>query len=407
MALEEAGELQEAARVFEYAGQHAQAALLRIEHAKTLRDAGERLDVLREGCARNPGTTPEGRRLHTTLADALLEAAEHTPDSAERRALELEAARALEEADDHTRAGELYESLNLLHKAAAAYESGGAIERLELVLEVLERAERHASAQRTFEREVDTAIADGRRRYAHTQLLDLTGRSAAPAALGDDTALTTTPVAALGYVPRLRNLESQLLRRPRLDLRWGAGNITSIHGVSRFRIGRAPDADLTVAGPLLSRYHVELGLDLTEERPCLYAMDLGSKVGTFWQGEPLLAGDPTPIRELGELALGMAASLELARVDDRDGVPVGAFLRLVGSDRWVLFLPGGGPLWLTPELRVPARVLFDRGYVVLDFASQIAATLHGRALPRGAAIELMVGDRIALVAAPLTMEVLT
>ena len=139
LALEEAGELEEAARVFEHAGEHAQAALLRIEHARTLRDPADRLDVLREGCARNPGTTPQGRTLHLALAEALLDDPHAETDASRVRASQLEAARALEEAGEYARAGEQYETLGLLRKAATAYERGGEIGRLELVLEVLER----------------------------------------------------------------------------------------------------------------------------------------------------------------------------------------------------------------------------------------------------------------------------
>ena len=46
-----------------------------------------------------------------------------------------------------------------------------------------------------------------------------------------------------------------------------------------------------------------------------------------------------------------------------------------------------------------------RGYVILDFSSRVAATLQGRPLPVGTNIELVLGDRIALVGVPLTMEV--
>ncbi|MFO0634956.1 MAG: hypothetical protein U0168_19100 [Nannocystaceae bacterium] len=120
IALEEAGELLEAARVFEYAGEHGQAALLRLECARTLRDRGERIDVLREGCARNPAGTPEARLLHLALAEALLAEVELESDPATARAHPLAAARALDDADEGARAGEIYEELGLLVRAAAA-----------------------------------------------------------------------------------------------------------------------------------------------------------------------------------------------------------------------------------------------------------------------------------------------
>lgn len=410
LALEEAGELQEAARVFEYAGEHAQAALLRLEHAKTLRDVGERIDVLREGSARNPGTTPEGRRLHLTLAEALLDLSEHAGDTAQRRTLQLEAAQALEEADESGRAGEIYEGLGLLRRAVKAYQNAGALERLELVLEVLERADQHLESQRAFERDIDQAIAEGRRRYAHLQLLERVVSEVVPpstttALARSEAGLPARAAAPPGWIARLQHLESRLLSRPQLDLRWGDGHVTSIRGTPRLRLGRAPEVDLVLADPTLSRHHVELSLDHEGPRPRLVATDLGSKVGTFWQGEPLVPGEPMPLLESGELALGLTAPIELHRVEDRDGAPRGAFLRPPQSDRWWLFLPGGGPLWLAPDIRVPARILFDRGYVILDFASRVAATLQGHALPVGANIELVLGDRVALVGVPLTLEV--
>lgn len=397
IALEEAGELQEAARVFEYAGEHAQAAALRLEHARTLRDPRERLDGLREGCARNTGDTAEGRTLHLALAEGLLEEAATVEDVASRRSLELEAARALEEADEGGRAGELYESLGLLRRAARAYERSGEITRLELVLELLERQEQVTAALRSLERDVDHAIAQGRRRYAHELLIEhVRGDAKLPG--------RTIPPASL--VSRLQLLESRLLMRDRVELRWGADRVTAVRGAPRFRIGRAPDAELSLPGARLSRHHAELSVDGRGERPRLQVMDLGSKVGSFWCGEPLSPGEPVVITEPGELALGTMAPIEIHPVLQKEGGAIGGLLRQPGTERWMLFLPRGGPLWLSPDIRVPATLLFDRGYVVLDFATGVATRLGDQPLGSGAAIELMLHDRVSLVDAPLSMEVL-
>jgi tetratricopeptide (TPR) repeat protein len=413
MALEEAGELQEAARVFEYAGEHAQAALLRLEHARTLRDPLERLDVLREGCARNPGTTPEGRLLHLALAEALLDEADAVQSSgAQRRALELEAAAALEEADEGGRAGELYESLRLLNKAAAAYERAGEIGKLELVLEVLDRHDELARQRRDLIEEIDRAIAQGQRRYALSQLQEhVHGGSRAretkalqraEAPLG--AARPRAPAVAL--VSRLQLLESKLLTRDRIDLDWGSGRVTRIRMGERFTLGRAPDSDLPLSGASLSRRHVELRLAAIDGLPQLCAVDLGSKVGSFWNGEALAPGEPMPLRDPGELACGMTAPVPVHPVRDRGGATVGGLLQSPASTAWLLFVPSGGPLWLSPEIHVPARVFPDRGFVVLDLAARVQARLHDEPLPAGANIELMLGDRLSLVAAPLTLEVL-
>lgn len=413
LALEEAGELQEAARVFEYAGEHAQAAVLRLEHARTLRDPGDRLDVLREGCARNPGSTPEGRTLHLALAEALLAESDSTKDSGRRRALELEAAASLEEADEGGRAGELYESLGLLQRAATAYEKAGEVARLELVLEVLERHEQAVAARRETERQVDEAIATGQRRYAYELLAEHVYGGTRPGLVKATPGTSQLALAGRldrrpppGLVSRLQLLESKLLRRDRVDLRWNDGRVLAVRGAPRFRIGRAPEAELSLPGARLSRMHVELSLDTSGDATRLVATDLGSKVGSFWEGEPLIPGEPVPLEEPGELGLGLAATVEVHPMKGTRDEIVAAMVRATSSEQWMLFLPSGGPLWLAPDIRVPARLLFDRQFVVFDLSSGVAAFLGETPLPEGEAIELMLGDRIRLRDAPLTMEVL-
>ena len=60
--------------MFEYVGEHAQAASLRLEHADTLRDEQQRLAVLREGCARNPANPPPlGTKVAKNYAKRILE----------------------------------------------------------------------------------------------------------------------------------------------------------------------------------------------------------------------------------------------------------------------------------------------------------------------------------------------
>lgn len=417
IALEESGELQDAARVFEYAGEHAQAATLRLEHSRSLRDPAERLDSLREGAARNPGNTASGRALHLTLAEALLAAGDAAPDSAQRRTLELEAATALEEAGEGGHAGEIYESLGMLKHAALAYEQSGEISRLELVLELLERHEQHTKALQDRDKEIDEAIATGRRRLAHALLSDAVQTTPSTtqalvhiAALPPSSGPQPTPS---GWAARLHQLEERLLRRPRVDLRWARG-VTSIRATPSFSLGRAPDADLSVPDPRMSRFHAEMRFEEREGRAELCIVDLGSKAGTFWDGEALIPGEPIPIEFCGELGLGLSTSIEVHPLRERSNSdelpPIGALLRTqtddAGPQRWSLFLPGGGPLWLAPQIRVPATVLFAHRFVIVDFAPRVGVTLHGTPLPDGAHLELMVGDVISLSDVPLTLEVL-
>lgn len=404
LALEEAGELEEAARVFEHAGEHAQAALLRIEHARTLRDPSDRLDVLREGCARNAGNTPQGRTLHFALAEMLLDERHAETDASRIRSLELEAARALEEAGQFARAGESYETLGLLRRAARAYEKGGEIARLELVLAVLERLDDTRKRERELLREFDEAVAVGQRRFAQ-ELLAEHDAPALPVLASE-----AHRAAAIGLPPALIErrqwLRRRLLDRNRVDLAWGTDRLTSIRMSRHLEIGRSPSADITLPAPRLSREHVRLSLEPLEGRTRLAATDLGSKVGTFWDGEALIPGEATALEGTGTLALGMSCELEVVPVEGNAGAVHGALVRAAPQEPWMLFLPNGGPLWLAPDIKVPARILFDRGLVTFDLATGVGATLADRPLGAGANIEFMLGDRLCLVGAPLCLEVL-
>ncbi len=393
MALEDAGELLEAARVFEYAGEHAQAAVLRLEIARTISDRAQQIDVLREGCARIPGEGPEAKLLHVVLAELLLAEAEAAVDPATRRGARLEAARALDEADEGAAAGELYEDLGLLSRAAAAYERGGEIARLELVLAVLEHQEQQSARLRGLEGLVDEAMATGHRAEAHALLLER--------ARSHGGGLPPPHVAG-----RLEALEQRLLRGPELELHWGPGRHTRICGAPRFRIGRAPDAQLVVPAANLSRHHAELRLDVSGAHTRVIVEDLGSKIGTFVDGESLVPGEPFAIVGPTELGLGGHTAIAIAPIRGVDGHDTGAVVHWPGDARAHVWLPSGGRLWLTAELEVPASVLFDRGYVVLDFRHGVHVVLDGRDLGGGASIELLRGDRISLRDAPLRLEVL-
>jgi hypothetical protein len=114
-----------------------------------------------------------------------------------------------------------------------------------------------------------------------------------------------------------------------------------------------------------------------------------------------------PLVAPGELGLGGTAAVEVVPLRGQHGQPCGALLRAGHREAWHLYLPEGGPLVLAPDVRVPARLLFDRGWVVLDLGSGVAAQLHHHRLSPGATVELLVGDRISLAGAPLVLEVLS
>jgi tetratricopeptide (TPR) repeat protein len=414
LALEEAGELQEAARMFEYIGEHAQAASLRLEHADTLRDEQQRLAVLREGCARNLPNTEQGQALHRALGEALLRVAEGLQPGARRRALQLEAAQALEDGQRPGEAGTLYEELGLLSRAVKAYTEAGEIERLEALHRILEQQEQRQREQRSLELEIETALATGRRSLARALLLEH---------VRDAQREGRTPAASL--VSSLHELERRAIRARRLSLSSrpidGQGLPTALATVVRviggphLRLGRGPQCELSVAGAALSREHAELALAFGDDgRPGLVVRDLGSRAGSFLDGDALLPGEDVGLLDLDdagharELGLGIATTLEIwtrrGGQDSEDERPI-ALLRQAGvgnqTERgephklaWTLFAPLGGRLWMTPERALPITLGFEGDQVVVLADANVDVILAGTPLGRGAAIELLIHDRL-------------
>ncbi|PRP92431.1 FHA domain protein [Enhygromyxa salina] len=426
LALEEAGELQEAARMFEYVGEHAQAASLRLEHADTLRDEQQRLAVLREGCARNPATTHQGQALHRALGEALLRVAEAVEPGARRRALALEAAQALEAGQRAGAAGRLYEQLGLLARAVKAYTEAGAIEQLEAVHEILDQRDQQQKEQRSLELEVDAALATGRRGLAHALLLEH---------VRDAQREGRTPLPSLALA--LHDLERRLIRGRALclsvreiaadDTPSPEPTVVRVIGRPQLRLGRGPQCELTISGAAISREHAELALAFSPEgEPHLVVRDLGSRAGSFLDGEALAPGEDWSLFDdelpgARVLALGIASSFELwsrrgpgggpqrapagragSSTDevDHDQRPL-ALLREAGLDlaadrlatAWTAFAPLGGPLWITPTRRLPVALNFEGERVVALAAPGVRVSLAGAPVGPGEAIELLVHDR--------------
>jgi tetratricopeptide (TPR) repeat protein len=406
LALEEAGELQEAARMFEYVGEHAQAASLRLEHADTLRDEQQRLAVLREGCARNPATSVQGQALHRALGEALLRVAEGLEPGARRRALALEAAQALEDGQRPGEAGRLYEQLGLLTRAAKAYTEAGDIDRLESVHTILDQREQRQREQRNLEHEIAAAMATGRRSLALALLIEHNrdaareGRSVPPA----------LAQALLELEQRLvRERAFGLIVRPIADARFathgGAATVVRVIGRPTLRLGRGPQCELAVSGAAISREHVELALAFADAgEPRVVVRDLGSRAGSFLDGEALSPGEDWSLldEQRSELALGIASSFELhTHTDAGDPRPV-VLLREAGltaaPDRlltaWTSFAPLGGPLWATPTQRLPLTLEFEAEQVVARADSDVMVSLAGTAVGLGEPVELLVHDRV-------------
>lgn len=390
------------ARVLEHGGEHAQAAVLRLEYAHTLCGTVQRIAMLREGCARNSGATEEGRALHQALAEALLRHAEFMEDGAPRRAILMEAARALEEADQGAVAGEIYERLGMIRRASRAYEKAGAISQLEYTLGLLERSEQIEAELQTALQAVDSALREGRRLFAHSLLQEHVHDQRPQLGPLQPAALATRA----GFSQRLQAIATAAPRGPRITLRWPGGT-THVLMTPRLRIGRAPDVELTLPGALLSREHAELRIvraGATEL--AIAALDLGSRTGTFWAGEPMTIGEPIVLDEPGELGLGLGTSVEVHPLR-RDQGELGALVRARGAPAWLLFLPEGGPVWLAPDRPLPVRLDLRPPFIGLQVAAGVQSHLGSEPLGPGASVELLLGDRlhIALPEGRLTLEV--
>ena len=385
-ALEDAGELRDAARLFEVAGEHAQAANLHLEHAQTLRDDRRRIMALREGATRNSGESEQGRALHAALARALLGHAQALPEGALRRGLSLEAASAHEEADEGSQAGELYEAMGLLHRAAQAYEAAGAITRLEFVLAILEHQERAAQDLARAEAEIDSAMRLGRRKLAHRLLLEHK-RHCARQGLTLQPNLERTLGLFDHGLPRRRRL---LLSSPE------TGQAIRIVSGHTLRIGRAPDSEFPVDGTALSRDHAAIELHIDPEgNPKLRLADRGSRAGSFWDGDPLDPGEWTDLNDSGELGLGIALALELVPTGNHERPAV--FVRACGAlGPWTLFAPLGCDLAMGPEQIEPATLVFDDPYTQLIADAGVTMWLENEPLGPGAPVELLVHDRLRL-----------
>ena len=124
------------------------------------------------------------------------------------------------------------------------------------------------------------------------------------------------------------------------------------------------------------------------------------------EDRPLQPGEPLELSEPGEIGLGFGSSVRVHPL--REPGELGALLQTPGApDRWLLFLPSGGPVWLDPQHPLPVRVDLRPPFVGVQMAPGIAAHLGGEPLGPGASVELLIGDRLHLTlpTGRLTLEV--
>ncbi|MEE9384965.1 MAG: FHA domain-containing protein [Nannocystaceae bacterium] len=383
--LEEAGDLQEAARLYEHAGEHEHAATLRLEYANTLSDENERLSALRQACVHTREDGEASLALHGSLADTLRERSSNTADAMEHNALRRERAQHLQLAGRGTEAGSMYEALDDLPRAAQAYEAAGAITELELVYARLESNEKLARTRQELVTQIDHAWRSGQRRRAG-ELLRAAVRGSKEGAR--DTAALRA---------QAEHLHRSTPRAQRLVLRWCSQNqpaqVVHVHTSARLVVGRSPTADIAVSEPDLSRSHAAVELD--PSGTSLIVRDLGSRSGTFWHGIPVDPDSPGEIHDGGELGLGVATTFEIIPGEELDSEPT-ALIRPVGDMNWWLFAPHGGPLRLAPQQRAPATIRFRDPFFCLTLDADTEGVLNSEHLLRGGQIELLIGDELRL-----------
>ena len=374
--LEEAGEIEAAARVFEQVGAHAQAAALRLEHARTERDEDTRRALLRDACARAHGDAPAVRALFRAYAQACLEAA-RAADAAGRAGHVHQAARALERAGDHEAAGALYERLGRYDDAARCFQAAGDIERMELAMLAQER-------RRAPEERARAVLADARRHLA-------AGARLAARRMLDEAALPAFPADARAQAERIvQDLAERWTRPPRVALSLDGAPLDVFVG-PHADLGRSPGAAVRLSDPSVSRRHARIHLDA---RPPTLA-DLDTQAGTFVDGAALPPGGTVPITGPVEVALALGAALRL-----RPWGEAGAAIRIDPPP------PHPPVLLVPPDVPVPLgtagpRVAFSApdadGPLVLSAGPGTVLILAGSG-HRVRRIDLLAGDRLRIEA---------
>lgn len=386
MELEQLGEHTLAARVFEELGEEGQAASLRLEAADEAIALRDRLKVLREGAYRISGSTAQGRQLHRTLAKALLVAATGAPAGAQRRGYLFEAAQALESAEEPERAGQVYEELELLEQAAAAYEAAGAIGRLEVLLTILERRRSHREYAADIAKQVESLLRDGHRQLAHDLLHRMTSEA---------NQLSERAPGEYDFQRHLTDLQSRLSDPQRLTLRVTLPNevpmLVTVFHRDGIIIGRAPDAHIQVSGPGLSRQHLKISTPGSEGDASFTITDLGSRAGTFLDGRPVDPGRPEPILLASELSLGMGECMTLIPRETTEH----AHLEIRDQARRFILIRGA--VAFHPVAEFPAFSLrFEAPFVHLLGHDLGALKLYGQAVTPPSAIQLLRGDLLQL-----------
>ncbi|MFY0541996.1 hypothetical protein [Nannocystis pusilla] len=318
----------------------------------------------------------------------------------------MEAARALEEADQGAIAGEIYERLHMLRRAAVAYERAGAVTQLEYVLGLIDRIEHAEAVLQRASDEIDAALREGRRFFAHDLLQEHL----------QDARTTRGPLAHSGAPccappsPASRPTSASPSR--------AASGSTCAGGQVRSRASSCGPTCGSVARPTsssasaapASREHAALRLEaiaaaagtsahgLDEVELAVALVDLGSRAGTFWRGETLAPASPSPSRVPASSPWACpppASRSTRSRASAASSAPCCA-RRARAPPPVDPLPPRRRPLWLAPDRPIPAVLELRPPFIAVRIAAGVRAQLGQEPLGPGASIELLHGDRLHL-----------
>lgn len=393
------------------------------ERPESARDRAHRLEILRLACARERGT--EGRdlrALHDALSAALALELESTPRGPRRVRLLHERARALEAADRGREAGEIYEGLGELHKAADAYRRAGQYLEYEFVEAATSTRDHERRRRLAIDRELDELDASGRRNELARALSleieriesELDGRTTSPAAALAELSPTQH---AIDLQTRLRNLrasvaslEGRTLAQPSLELTWTStlqadssarrGKIRIFfHG--ELRIGRTPGLELVVDDPEVSRHHLSVRhrSACDTEPSSVSVCDHRSRAGTFWEDEALVPESEYPLPQGRQhMALGSRSWVEL-HVGERGQVTAvanddGTRCAALPGDEGSLVIPSIDDAHPLAQLHLNWSGRFP---ILSSVAADVSLELRPGELIEGEGVEILAGDTVRCI----------
>lgn len=367
---EAAGKYREAAQLYAEADAPEEAAAALMFLAARASTLQERADAYEDALRFLPEQSDRRGAVEVQIGLARVQDARNRGTaSAEDRRILAEAAARLEANGRESDAATAYELLGRTEDLARCLEKAGDIERLEALLDAVQRKDSRARVLRSAVAEYELGMAVGQR---------LEARAALRKALAE--APDDAPVADL-----LRRLEARLLQPGRVELVI-AGRKVVLVGTLPAALGR--DAELTVRGASVSRRHAEIARDAAG---ALVLRDLGSRNGTLVAGLPIGA----PLALVDEVSFGLGEDVTVRFTPNAGSVLVDVER---GPDRGARFVVGEGALRL-PGMR--ASVSFVDGHAWLAPDEGVSIGLGGRACVMP--IVLLRGDRVDV--AGVTVEV--